>query len=348
MKLLHTADLHIGGAFSGFSPKDAADMRRSGVLGLGKLADYAKNNGIKHFLIAGDLFDTSFPSMDMRNSVLSVFNEHKDLSFYILSGNHDADIPLELKMRLPGNVFLAEEGFTSYDLGENVTLYSSGNEIPTIDGLNLDESKTNIVMLHAAPSARFARCEADIRAFDSLPLDYLALGHYHSYSSGKCGRGEFVMPGTPFARGFDDFGEKGFVVFDTESKTHGFIKTDGARFFSFEYRLDGEATDITKISGFIAEKGVKKGDYVRLTLTGKTDALRTDCDFLGERLSGNSGCSVTVRDKTGLPENAFSSFSLYSEFRNLVLADAELSDEDKNEILRYGYSALSGENVDSL
>ncbi len=347
MKILHTADLHIGGAFAGFPPKVAAEMRRKGVLVFGKIADYAKENGITKFLIAGDLFDTSMPSADMRDAVLSVFRQHSGISFYLINGNHDSDLPLEFRMRLPENVFLFGKGISEYDLGESVSLFASDDETIDAKDLSLNPERTNILMFHAAVGAKIDRCLINPDCFEGKPLDYLALGHYHSYSSGKCGRGEYVIPGTPAARGFDDTGEKGFVVFDTEKRTHEFVPTNESEFFVLTYELKGEEVDISALSDFLLKSGAEKGDYVKLILTGKTSTLRVDCEYIGKRLGSGFG-DIRVEDKTAIADEEFGSSALYEEFRNIVLADKELTTDDKNEILRYGYAALKGENVDSL
>ena len=91
----------------------------------------------------------------------------------------------------------------------------------------------------------------------------------------------------------------------------------------------------------------EKGDYVKLILTGKTSTLRVDCEYIGKRLGSGFG-DIRVEDKTAIADEEFGSSALYEEFRNIVLSDKELTADDKNEILRYGYAALKGENVDSL
>ena len=63
------------------------------------------------------------------------------------------------------------------------------------------------------------------KEIEKLPIDYLALGHYHSYVSADIGkRATAVYCGTPEGRGFDEAGDKGYVVIDTDGKfiTHRF------------------------------------------------------------------------------------------------------------------------------
>lgn len=349
MKLIHTADLHLDGALGGFSKKEASELRRKGFLTLRNIAKYAEQNEISHILIAGDLFDTAAPSIRARDAVLSVFTEYSGISFYLISGNHDDVFPSELAQRLPDNVFLFGKGFTSRSIDENIELWATSDEIPEIKGLNLKKEKRNIVMIHSGPSSSSGRYSVDIGELDEIPVDYLALGHYHSFDCGRCGRGEWVMCGTPMPRGFDETGEKGFVEVEIDDKgvSYRFVPLESSRFFTEEYSFNGEEIDYGAIAEFIRQKGIGKNDFLRLTLTGETSTLHIDEAFTAERLSDCCGF-ISVFDKTGIKQEAFSSISLYAEFKSLVEADSELSEDDKNEILRYGYAALRGEEPDTL
>ena len=55
-------------------------------------------------------------------------------------------------------------------------------------------------------------------------IDYLALGHYHSYSGAVIDeRGSAVYSGTPEGRGFDEAGDKGFIMLNVSDKREGCI-----------------------------------------------------------------------------------------------------------------------------
>ena len=97
------------------------------------------------------------------------------------------------------------------------------------------------------------------------------------------------------------------------------------------------------------ENGVTENDFVKITVTGQTSSSHTDVSFI-ENTVLNKGLAsfVKVVDKTQAYTGESSSVSLYGEFKRLVEADESISDEDKAEIIRYGYLALQGEEVDKL
>lgn len=87
MKLLHTADLHLGKRFMDISLlEDQMDVLR-------QIVHIAKINQVDGLLIAGDVYDKSVPS----NEAMSAFNwfleqlAALDISVFVIAGNHDSD-----------------------------------------------------------------------------------------------------------------------------------------------------------------------------------------------------------------------------------------------------------------
>lgn len=91
MRLLHTADWHIGRRLNGF---DLADCQWHAFEQLEQLALAEKVDGI---VIAGDLFDRKAPAEDsvkMLNAMLQQLNLKDRLPIYAISGNHDSAVRL--------------------------------------------------------------------------------------------------------------------------------------------------------------------------------------------------------------------------------------------------------------
>jgi len=208
------------------------------------------------------------------------------------------------------------------------------------------------VMFHGEPSSVSGDYAVKMQLLEDIPCDYLALGHYHSYGSGRQGRGAWVMCGAPHARGFDETGEKGFVEIEINGRevSHRLIKREGRRFFRLYFDINGgDWYDFSPFEEFLMENGVTENDFVKITVTGQTSSSYTDVSFI-ENTVLNKGLAsfVKVVDKTQAYTGESSSVSLYGEFKRLVEADESISDEDKAEIIRYGYLALQGEEVDKL
>lgn len=84
MKFAHLADCHIG---SWRDPK----LRDTSTLAFVKAIDKCVKEKVDFILIAGDLFNTSFPRLDNLKAVVSKFKQIKDLGIavYIVPGSHD-------------------------------------------------------------------------------------------------------------------------------------------------------------------------------------------------------------------------------------------------------------------
>lgn len=84
MKFAHLADCHIG---SWRDPK----LKDASTTAFIKAVDRCIKEKVDFILIAGDLFNTSFPRLDNLKTVVSKFKQLKDLnvSVYIVPGSHD-------------------------------------------------------------------------------------------------------------------------------------------------------------------------------------------------------------------------------------------------------------------
>ncbi|MEK6983211.1 MAG: exonuclease SbcCD subunit D [Nanoarchaeota archaeon] len=84
MKFAHLADCHIG---SWRDPK----LRDTSTFAFIKAIDKCVSERVDFILIAGDLFNTSFPRLDNLKTVVTKFKQLKDLNIpvYIVPGSHD-------------------------------------------------------------------------------------------------------------------------------------------------------------------------------------------------------------------------------------------------------------------
>jgi len=84
MKFAHLADCHIG---SWRDPK----LKDTSTNAFIKVVDKCINERVDFILIAGDLFNTSFPRLDNLKTVVSKFKQLKDLDIpvYVVPGSHD-------------------------------------------------------------------------------------------------------------------------------------------------------------------------------------------------------------------------------------------------------------------
>jgi exonuclease SbcD len=96
MKILHTADWHIGKRLH------KKDLTEDFELFIRWLSDYLDEHPIDVLLISGDVFDFSNPSSESRNQYYTVLHQLKrfNLKIIITGGNHDSPNVLEAPKEL--------------------------------------------------------------------------------------------------------------------------------------------------------------------------------------------------------------------------------------------------------
>ncbi|MBQ2718868.1 MAG: metallophosphoesterase [Clostridia bacterium] len=118
MKLIHTADLHLGAQSTTHFQNTVARRRRLELLGtFAAIAELAVREGAAAVLIAGDLFDTARPSAETVNYVIGTVKKTPDVRFFCLPGNHDGgtfpDVPLPENLVVFGTEWSAIRSVTS-------------------------------------------------------------------------------------------------------------------------------------------------------------------------------------------------------------------------------------------
>src|SRR5215831_5988446 len=94
LKILHTADWHLGRRFPSFSDEDERKLTRSRIEAVDRLLGLAESFSVNAVLCAGDLFDEPAPPESWWRELARLFERRKwhDRPVFLLPGNHD---PLE-------------------------------------------------------------------------------------------------------------------------------------------------------------------------------------------------------------------------------------------------------------
>lgn len=363
MKIIHCADIHLDSAMRTNLTKDLAACRRAELLDtFERMVRYAADKDITAILIAGDLFDTTRISATAKNVVKDAIQNHPEIDFYYLQGNHDGGSFAASYAALPENLHLFEEEWKSYRLSENVVLtgveLTDHNAGKIYNELDLDRGKINLVTLHGQQGEYIAGEKSEsiyLAGLRNKGIDYLALGHVHKYVSEKLdARGSYCYPGCLEGRGFDECGEHGFVVLDIDEEE----KQVCAEFVPFAYRkLYTVSVDVSECmttseivmaaKKALEEAGCSKESLIKLELVGKPDAdSEKNIEYLENHFRGEFFFlkikdSTTYRVDYARFEN---DVSLKGEFIRTVMQE-ELSEEEKAAIIHYGLQALAGEEI---
>ena len=140
MKIIHTADWHIGQTFFGY------DRFQEHQYFLDWLTDQITTQQIDVLLISGDIFDVANPSAQAQRQfyrfLRRVTEQNPGLQIILIAGNHDSasrletPIPLleEMNIQIRGTVRKRAGGInhrTERQIGETARLVSGGTLSPT-------------------------------------------------------------------------------------------------------------------------------------------------------------------------------------------------------------------------
>lgn len=360
MRIIHCADIHLDSKMkTNLTSSQARERRNEILLTFERMISYGKEQGVRAILIAGDLFDTGNVTAKTRSTVASLITDNPSIEFYYLKGNHDTDNFLSAWEELPENLHLFSETWTSYQLDE-VTIsgveLNQENSNTIYDALVLNPEHLNLVMMHGQEAMYQGRDKTEIIQIPRMKnkyIDYLALGHIHSFKMDEIdGRGKYCYSGCLEGRGYDECGEKGFVLLDiTEGKIEAnFVSFAKRRIHEIEVDIS-ELHTSKKIDQKMEEQlsGISPADMVKVILKGKVPIYsERDLLYLEAKFKDSFYGFKIEDDLVRLqlnPKDYENDASLKGEFIRLLMSK-ELGEEKESAIIELGLKALAGEEVD--
>lgn len=365
--ILHTADLHLGSAMETHLPDKTAGMlperQRELTAVFSDLVHCAEREGAQAVLLCGDISDHGILPPSLQAFVLDTIAAASGIRFFLVPGNHDL-------ANGAAGCFSADAVYP-----DNLTVFGSEWETFSLDGVTvtgrilprepepfsmpeLPQDTYNIVMLHGCldDGTVFGGdgCHIPRRALGERGIDYLALGHLHAFCHEAIdARGIACQSGTPAGRGFDECGEKGWVLLTAaDGKRLGarFIPSGARALYRTEVSLADVPSGIvpTEKAVFSALAELPSDSLVRVTLTGEDDIeAERGLSYLRERLSERFYyAELTDARTTRMDAARFrDDLSLKGAFVRRVLEEKTLSDTEREEILRCGLSALLGREL---
>jgi exonuclease SbcD len=338
MRILHTADSHIGG---GSLPSIVGALQQIGHIAVERQVDLVT--------FAGDAFHTRVPTPTY-NRVWRDFRRHlKDHGITLIGipGNHDRPStkglahtlePFQEDIDWPTSISWASveaKGQTAYvvmlpwesvsdmltqaeSLGmiiEQATALAEERIIEQVASIRQGMSSPCILLAHAMMSTAEESSERhlvlgkapvlDVNRLLDIGFDYIALGHVHKHQVFPAtveGCGPAVYCGSPRQMDFTDEGEiKGVVIVDFD---------DAGRFERSGFvpiltpRFHTIQVDVItgdEISGIrqrVTDKGAIKGDTVRVQLSGTAAVLSTITDDAIEQALDGLSLAYVVRRAT--------------------------------------------------
>ena len=186
----------------------------------------------------------------------------------------------------------------------------------------------------------------NLKALQNKNIDYLALGHIHSFKQEKLDdRGVYAYSGCLEGRGFDECGKKGFVLLDIKNKrlNSTFVPCMQREYVEIE-------VDITGLNNFheisqkcnLSTNNIDQHNIVRLTLVGEYSVDTDKNTALLQHQLENKFFYVDIKDNSTLfisPETYQNEVSLVGEFIRQVQA-SDLPEQQKQDVITAGLKII--------
>ncbi len=201
LKLLHTADWHLGRRFPSFDEADRLKLMRSRLDAVRRILDLAEQYAVDAILCAGDVFDDPSPDQIWWQGLLDCLNERDrgERPLFLLPGNHDpltpksiwaADSPL--RAALPAWVHIVDREGYKHILSDGAVLYASpctsqaGSDdlAMRLPAREPGDERIRVGMVHGRTfqaEGYQTNFPVDPEAARKRGFDYLAIGDLHAW-----------------------------------------------------------------------------------------------------------------------------------------------------------------------
>lgn len=304
MKFVHIADMHFDMPFTVLAKNGLAEERRLDQRNsFGKMINYIKENEIEFLFIAGDLYENEYVRKSTIDYINQCFKEIPNTQIYITPGNHDP--------------YLNNSYYNQYEWNENVHIFTKLDKVeienlnlygfgftdfysPKVElPLNLDDSKTNILIMHAdldGGARELGEYNPILQSeLNIMNFDYIALGHIHKNNFNE--NGKIIYPGSMIAGGFDELGKHGMVVGNIEEVTKKisleFIPLDDKEFVEQELNI-ADIGSKEELIGTINQMPIEKDKYYKIILVGNRN-IEIDTNDLIKYIENKN--IIKIKDK---------------------------------------------------
>src|SRR6201998_2722180 len=227
LRLLYTADWHLGRRFPSFPEEGQKKLSRARMDVVGRILDVARRNAVNAVLCVGDIFDDPEPAPDFWEGLARTFQAHAGPHppVFLIPGNHDPLTPESVwapghpfRANLPQWVHVVDRDDFTYEISPQAGLYAGPcrskegeNDLArALPAREPGDERLRIGCVHG--------CTFDIEGYQTnFPirrdagvlrgLDYLAIGDTHSFRDVTENLAvPTVYPGAPESTSFDEPG----------------------------------------------------------------------------------------------------------------------------------------------
>ena len=342
LKVLHTADWHLGLRFPAVAPEQEKRLTRARLEVVGRILDLAESRRVDAVLCAGDLFDEPRPDEEWWQGLLSEFRRRSwTRPVILLPGNHDPLTPNSIyapgdpfRRGLPDYVHVVDSDEFELPLGicrgrvrEAVPVACGSDRLggqPSgacrwgiggfASGSFTDRPSTSRIHQTTFPIERNAAVERG--------LDYLAIGDTHGYRDVEPdSKVPTIYPGAPEATKFGetDSGHVAVVFFPRDRARRALVEREAVAAWSWREETCRSLAELRRLRDENMRKTVLRLTLdLRLPLHEYDEAARMLTELEGS-LSSHPKVGVLIADRSRL---------------RLDAADSSQFTEDLPEVLR--------------
>ncbi len=330
MKFIFTADLHLDSAFVG---QDSVLKNRGLITVFESIVAFAKKENISAIVIGGDLFDSPTPTPETVGLLKDIIEKNSDISFYAVAGNHDPLSKTAFYKDAPKNMFVFSDNVESVCLGDTklygVSVKDADDNRDIWRGVTVEDG--SILVCHGTLGGT-GGFYISREAVENTGASLLLMGHIHKSEEYLFSGPRALYCGVPAGRGFDECGEKGFYVVDTDTKEILFHKTNAKVYKEYFVDISG-CGDQTQVLLRLNSVSVGANETARAVLTGQfSGEFIIECSVL----NSYAPQFVEIKDKTmisdDIMENADKS-TLEGEFIRILTEKLKTADESQKQMI---------------
>lgn len=269
LKVLHTADWHLGRRFQSFEEEDRKRLQRARIEAADRLLCLANGQAVDAVLCAGDIFEEPDPPAEVVSALLEVLRKRSwTRPIFLLPGNHDPLTPTSvyredgpLRRGLPAHVRVIDRDDFSCALGPEAVLYAvpcrsqSGQDDPTarIPPRAEGDERIRIGMVHGQ-TFQFEGFQTNFPiardAARRCGLDYLAIGDTHGYRNVAEDGPPMIYPSAPEPTTFAET-EAGFaaLVLFPRRPRRPTVRKEEVAYWKWRKRTCHSLDDVRELAG---------------------------------------------------------------------------------------------------
>ncbi|MEO8179432.1 MAG: DNA repair exonuclease [Deltaproteobacteria bacterium] len=269
LKLLHTADWHLGKRFPSFSEQQDQRLTQARLPALDRIFATAERFAVNAVLCAGDLFDDPVPRRDWWEQValrLSRLN-WKNRPVFLLPGNHDPLVAESVwnnpafRALLPSWVHVVDRPDFEFPLSDDAVLYAvpcaskAGQRDPTdsIPERQPGDERIRIGMVHGS-TFDLKDCQVNFPISKDAAvrrgLDYLALGDTHGFRYVPPDRlhPPTIYPGAPEPTAFDEVDPGNVAVVLINRQRRARVERQRVAYWTWEEQQIGSLRELEALA----------------------------------------------------------------------------------------------------